>query len=218
MNLIKMVGLFLVDILFCKILNLDLLDISVKYWVCQLMRVVCLCDMFLIYVFGGKLFVNWIVVNILYLKEGKMVVYCRYQLIQYFENGKYNDYFYFVESDKFREWVNVSKEFICIQCYNVFNNVIYINFYYVMNFFYSKFDVEVFLEIRILNVLLVGVDFVLRMNYIWYMKKIQQVMLKLGVLEFVGYNKVVDNIFVNFVFLLVGKFVEELLWNEKICY
>lgn len=43
-------------------------------------------------------------------------------------------------------------------------------------------------------------------------------MLKLGVLEFVGYNKVVDNIFVNFVFLLVGKFVEELLWNENICY
>lgn len=43
-------------------------------------------------------------------------------------------------------------------------------------------------------------------------------MLKLGVLEFVGYNKVVDNMFVNFVFLLVGKFVEKLLWNEKICY
>lgn len=213
-----MVGLFLVDILFCKILNLDLLDISVRYWVCQLMRVVCLCDLFLIYVFGGKLFVNWIVVNILYLNEGKMVVYCRYQLIQYFENGKYNDYFYFVESDKFREWVNVSEEFICIQCYNVFNNVIYINFYYVINYFYSKIDVEVFLERRILNVLLVGVDFVLRMNYICYMKKIWQVMFKLGVLEFVGYNKVVDNMFVNFVFLLVGKFVEELLWNEKICY
>lgn len=209
-------GPFLVDTPYCKIPNLDPLDISVRHWVRQPMRVACPRDLSLTYVFGGKLFVNWTAVNISYSNEGKMVAYCRYQSIRHPENGKHNDYSYSVESDKFREWVNVSEEFIRTQCYNASNNVIYTNFHYVINHLYSKTDVEVPPERRTPNVLLVGVDSVSRMNYIRYMKKTRQVMLKLGALEFVGYNKVADNTFVNLVPLLAGKFAEELPWNEKI--
>lgn len=215
-NFTNMAGPFLVDTPYCKIPNLDPLDISVRHWVRQPMRVVCPRDLSLTYVFGGKLFVNWTAVNISYSKEGKMVSYCRYQSIEHPENEKHNDYSYSVESDQFREWVNVSEEFIRVQCYNASNHVIYTNFHYVINPLYSKISVEVPTETRTPNVLLVGVDSVSRMNYLRYMKKIRQVMLKLEALEFVGYNKVADNTFVNLVPLLAGKFAKELPWNENI--
>lgn len=53
-NFTNMAGPFLVDTPYCKIPNLDPLDISVRHWVRQPMRVVCPRDLSLTYVFGGK--------------------------------------------------------------------------------------------------------------------------------------------------------------------
>ena len=63
---------------------------------------------------------------------------------------------------------------------------------------------------------MVGVDSVSRNNMIRYMPKTRDYLLnKMSAIEFLGYNKVADNTFLNIVPMTTGKFVHELPWNSS---
>lgn len=203
---------FLVDTPSCRIPNLDPLDISVRHWIPKPRKIICPRD--LSYTFGshGKVFVNWTAVNI---SNSGNFSHCTHQSIRHTENGKHNDITYSTESKKFRDSIKVSGEFVRVQCYNSTNAVIYTNFHYIylpQNDTYTKVNFDDLSP----SILMVGIDSVSRMNYLRYMKRTRQLMLTMNALEFLGYNKVADNTFVNLVPLLSGKFSEQLPWNENI--
>ncbi|XP_061188854.1 uncharacterized protein LOC133197031 [Saccostrea echinata] len=174
------------------------------------------------YTFGshGNVFVNWTVVNISLKTDGGNLSYCTYQTINHTEGAKHNEFTYSKESERFRDFIKVDGEFVRVRCYNSSNSIIYTNFHY---FFLPHNNTESRIscennKVKNLkpNVLMVGIDSLSRINYIRYLKKSRQMMLSMGAVEFVGYNKVADNTFVNLVPVLAGKFAEELPWNENI--
>ncbi|XP_029649326.1 uncharacterized protein LOC115223036 isoform X2 [Octopus sinensis] len=66
------------------------------------------------------------------------------------------------------------------------------------------------------NILLVGIDSMSRLNFLRQMQMTHRYILKLGAIGMLGYNKVADNTFVNLIPLLTGKYLEELPWNETL--
>lgn len=205
---------FLVDTPACRIPDLDPMDISVRHWAVRPMGVACPRDLSLTYVVGETIVVNRTAAAVSLQKEEGKLEYCRYQTIHHPENGKHNEYTYSVPSERFTASVKVNREFIRVQCYNSSNSVIYTNFHYVT--IPLHFDLHVPGQTSAPSVLMLGLDSVSRMNYLRYMQETQRLMTRLGALEFVGYNKVADNTFVNLVPLLAGKFAEDLPWNENI--
>lgn len=73
-------------------------------------------------------------------------------------------------------------------------------------------------EVKVkLNVLLVGVDSMSRLNFMRQMSRTRSYLLEtMGAFDMAGYNKVADNTFVNLVPILAGKYVEDLPWNETL--
>jgi hypothetical protein len=203
---------FLVDTPFCRIPGLDPWDISVRHWIPKPRQIICPRD--LSYTFGlhGKIFINWTAVNI---SHSGHFSHCTYQTIRHTENGKHDDITYSTESKKFRDSIKVSGEFVRVRCYNSTNDVIYTNFHYFylpQNNTHAKVNFDVLPP----SILMVGIDSLSRMNYLRYMKRTRHFMLSMNAQEFLGYNKVADNTFVNLVPLLSGKFAEKLPWNENI--
>ncbi|XP_076101162.1 uncharacterized protein LOC143070945 [Mytilus galloprovincialis] len=70
---------------------------------------------------------------------------------------------------------------------------------------------------RHLSILMMGVDSISRNNMIRYMPKTRHFLHEnLSALDFLGYNKVADNTFLNIVPMTTGKFVHELPWNTSL--
>ncbi|CAI9738134.1 XP_029649278.2uncharacterized protein LOC115222996 [Octopus vulgaris] len=67
-----------------------------------------------------------------------------------------------------------------------------------------------------LNVLLIGIDSVSRLNFIRQMPLTRQFLLSHGAIEMLGYNKVGDNTFPNMIPFLTGKYLEELPESKKL--
>ncbi|GAB1606921.1 uncharacterized protein LOC115223036 isoform X2, partial [Argonauta hians] len=67
-----------------------------------------------------------------------------------------------------------------------------------------------------INILLIGMDSMSRLNFLRQMKMTHEYILKMDAIEMLGYNKVADNTFVNLVPLLTGKYLEDLPWNETL--
>uniref|UniRef100_A0A0L8FM57 Uncharacterized protein n=2 Tax=Octopus bimaculoides TaxID=37653 RepID=A0A0L8FM57_OCTBM len=140
---------------------------------------------------------------------------------------------YMDESLQFKSDVNISHEFITVQCFNRDNDIIYTNFHafvqrnesllekkkptYTLEHKISKHPMKntILTNKLSLNILLIGVDSVSRLNFIRQMPLTRQFLLKHGAFEMFGYNKVADNTFPNMVPFLTGQYVEDLLEPSK---
>ena len=73
-------------------------------------------------------------------------------------------------------------------------------------------------EVKVkMNVLMIGVDSMSRLNFMRQMSRTRSYLLeKFGAFDMSGYNKVADNTFVNLVPILIGRYVEDLPWNETL--
>uniref|UniRef100_A0A0L8I6Q3 Uncharacterized protein n=2 Tax=Octopus bimaculoides TaxID=37653 RepID=A0A0L8I6Q3_OCTBM len=142
---------------------------------------------------------------------------------------------YMNESLQFKEDVNISHEFIKVQCFDRDNKKIYVNFHAFVqmkelphadrsnntydNAIISSDDSvknshstnSVDKENKLsLNVLLIGVDSVSRLNFIRQMSLTRRFLLDHGAIEMLGYNKVADNTYSNMIPFLTGKYEDEL--------
>ena len=127
--------------------------------------------------------------------------------------------------ERFDTDIEMKDEFIRIYCYSRSDGIISTTFH---SFILPKEDVErrCHLKLRnhlkrvrpkeLLNVQMIGVDSVSRLNFMRQMPKTRSFLLnELNAVEMLGYNKVADNTFVNIVPMLAGRFAEELPWNES---
>ena len=164
---------------------------------------------------------NWTVINEHYKGDFK---YCKYQPIIRGPNGT-DFYFTYGPFEKsFSSDVQAKHEFIRVYCYSNSHGKIYTNFHSII---IPKSDVQMQCDKKFrhyrkrhapkekLNVMMIGVDSVSRLNLMRQMPKTRQYLLEtLGAIEMLGYTKVADNTFVNIVPMTTGKYVEELPWNE----
>nr|KAG5692201.1 hypothetical protein BaRGS_008747 [Batillaria attramentaria] len=121
--------------------------------------------------------------------------------------------------ESFDHDIEVQDEFMRIYCYSMSEGVISTTFH---AFILPKEDLERRCHQRlkkhlrrnnpreILNVQMVGVDSVSRLNFMRQMPRTREFLLnELNAVEMLGYNKVADNTFVNIVPMMTGRFVEE---------
>lgn len=216
---------FLVDTNTCKIPSFSPFDVSTI----QFLRPgkTISCNKFLPYTYedGTKLCVNWTAI-----KQSRHINTfrnCRYQPIirpykaehhNYFDYGKY--------SDEFTDFIDVPYEFVRVRCFNENNGIIYTNYH---QFIFKQYDNEKRKSIEFkkhrssvtetLNVLMIGVDAISRLNFERYMRKTKEFLHEqLQAFDMLGYNKVADNTFVNIVPMTLGKFLEEVPWNESLSH
>ncbi|XP_061179332.1 uncharacterized protein LOC133187952 [Saccostrea echinata] len=179
----------------------------------------------IIYENGQRLSVNWTAVKL--SNVSSTFAYCTYKPISrpavvtdhnYFEYGQ--------ESVRFTESIDVADEFIRVQCYNSSHEVVFQSFH---QFVLLKEEVEMrcnkaFKEHlhnktvkETMNVILLGIDSVSRLQSIRSLKRTRAYLLDvLGAVELTLYNKVADNTFVNIVPMTLGKFIEEMPYNESV--
>ena len=212
---------FLVETKVCMIPDLDPFDESVIDFVHRKEKITCSGKTSITYVDGTILRINRTFIK--HELSGEFS-HCRYQAIL---RNKFDSDFtvtYSEMSEKFESDVEIKDEFIRIYCYSYSGGVMSTNFH---AFILPKIDVDTrchsrirqhalhFRPAEIINVLMIGVDSVSRLNFIRQMPRTRQFLLEeLNAVEMLGYNKVADNTFVNIVPMLAGKFVEELPWNE----
>ncbi|XP_029649278.2 uncharacterized protein LOC115222996 [Octopus sinensis] len=227
---------FLVDSKMCRIPNIDPFDISVrKYFSISKWRP---CP--------GKASLTYQEDNV--LRINKAVIIQRYKnnfhsckVYPIVRNDTDDDHVdYLKESLLFKSDVNITDEFIRVQCFNRNNKTIYTNFHAFVQMkelrpkdtkpyntgydgIYSSkdsmknIDFSNFAENKLsLNVLLIGIDSVSRLNFIRQMPLTRQFLLKHGAIEMLGYNKVGDNTFPNIIPFLTGKYLEELPESKKL--
>ncbi|GAB1599593.1 uncharacterized protein LOC115222734, partial [Argonauta hians] len=138
-------------------------------------------------------------------------------------------------SASFETETTILHDYIKLKCYDKKNKVIYTNYYAfiqrkktlafnnnnVLNRTESKPSLN-YIPVRNnthknMNVLLVGVDSISRLNSIRQLSKTRRFLLdKKNTVEMLGYNKVADNTLVNVVPLLCGKYLKDLPWNETL--
>lgn len=213
---------FLVDTPACKIPDLDPFDPSIADGVRRKGRISCLGRPSVTYVDGTILRINRT-----YIEEELKgdFSHCRYQTVA--RAGLQSD-FAFAYSDLGEEFdadIEVKDEFIRIYCYSNSDGVISTTFH---AFVLPREEVETRCHLRLknhvrrfgpretLSVQMIGVDSVSRLNFMRQMPRTRDFLLReLRAVEMLGYNKVADNTFVNIVPMMVGRFVEELPWNES---
>ncbi|XP_067948485.1 uncharacterized protein [Watersipora subatra] len=124
---------------------------------------------------------------------------------------------------KFKDRAVIKKPFIKVYCYSSNNSLIYQNLHATTpTKNYLKHLKENLLirhkrmgYLERLNVLMVGLDSVSRLNfYRQFPKTLSVLKERLSAYELYGYNKVRDNTFINLVPMFLGKYVEETDWNE----
>ncbi|XP_052676584.1 uncharacterized protein LOC128157947 [Crassostrea angulata] len=215
---------YLVDTSACKIPKIDPFDPSIaKFIKSQREPLLCNRRPSLTYENGTKLHINWTAVN--QIKWNGQFGYCKIQPIYRPPNNHDHNYFTYLPSEKFNATIEMRHEFARVICFDRNHRKIHKNFH---QFILPKSDVDdrcslAFNEHRTssnieetLSVVMIGVDSVSRLNSQRYMKRMRNYLLKeLGAFEMTGYNKVADNTFVNIVPMTMGKFLEEVPWNES---
>ncbi|ESO93704.1 hypothetical protein LOTGIDRAFT_153160 [Lottia gigantea] len=129
------------------------------------------------------------------------------------------------EAVNFTSDIEVKDEFLSISCFTKESTEpFYKNFH---AFLISKtdaikklkknFEAEKARSKEHLNVVMIGIDSLSRLNHMRSMPKARDYLLNnLSAIELKGYTKVADNTFVNVVPLTTGRFLEELPWNETL--
>jgi hypothetical protein len=214
-----------VDTTACKIPNIDPFDLSVAQFI-KPQQAPILCNKRPSFTFenGTKLHINWTAVS--QSRWSEEFGYCKYQPIYRPPDNHDNNYFTYLEiSDEFNDTIDMKHEFVRVMCYNSNHGKLYTNFH---QFILPKQEVNercslAFVQHKnspyvkeTLNVVMIGVDSISRLNSQRYLKRMRAYLLEeLGAFEMTGYNKVADNTFVNIVPMTMGKFLEEVPWNES---
>ena len=209
----------LVDTEGCKIPKLDPFDSSINLYLIRGSELKCDVEKDITYTNGRQIFINWSVAR--KLQPG--LQYCKYDVIWRPSNEEENhDFFSFInESKPFTTNVTINNEFIRVRCFDNNEVLLHTN---VFSSVHKKPDVEKRCADNYrkqqnnahLSIMMVGVDSVSRNNMIRYMPKTRDYLLnKMSAIEFLGYNKVADNTFLNIVPMTTGKFVHELPWNSS---
>lgn len=210
---------YLVDTPTCKIPNVSPYDTSIVHLLQPGQKIVCNKYTNLTYSHNNVLFIN--VSSVM-----DKFSHCIYQPInrpQFVTDHNY--YRYGAVSKQFKTNIRVKESFIRVRCYNKGTGLMYTNFHsFIQNnnirdqrkrklFNTHKSRAE---NTDQLSVTMVGVDSVSRLNFMRYMKRTRSVLLgDLGAVDLQGYNKVADNTFVNIVPMTMGKFLEDIPWNES---
>ena len=209
----------LVDTEGCKIPKLDPFDSSINLYLIRGSELKCDVEKDITYANGRQIFINWSVAR--KLQPG--LQYCKYDVIWRPSNEETNhDFFSFInESKPFTTNVTINNEFIRVRCFDNNNVLLHTN---VFSSVHRKLDVEKRCADNYrkqqnndhLSIMMVGVDSVSRNNMIRYMPKTRDYLLNnMSAIEFLGYNKVADNTFLNIVPMTTGKFVHELPWSSS---
>lgn len=214
---------FLVDTPTCKIPLFSPFDVSVIQFLKPGKKISC--DKYLAYTYedGTKLRINR--TAIYQSRHRETFKYCRYQaIIRPYEADHHNYYDYGEYSDKFKTFIEIPYEFVRVRCFNKAHGKIYTNYH---QFIFKKDDIEKRKTIAFekhrssvtetLNVVMLGVDSISRLNFQRYLRKTNTFLMNnLQAFDMMGYNKVADNTFVNIVPMTLGKFLEEVPWNESL--
>ncbi len=213
-------GRFLVDTPGCKIPDVDPFDSSIRHLIMKSNELHCNGTPAITYVEKDMLRINRTALRLHYREE---LENCLYQSIHRSPEPTDDLYFYGNESRLFQTDVHIPEDFIRVACYGSQGSLLYTNFHALIH---RKRDVERRCRTRTkqshgrdkrrLNVIIVGVDSVSRLNLVRQMPKSRRFLLQnLSAVELLGYNKVADNTYVNLVPMFAGKYVHELPWEES---
>ncbi len=214
---------FLVNTPGCQIPDVDPFDTTVRHLISRTSPISCNATPAMTYIDRDYLRIN---ITALQLYYGGDLENCLYQNILRPEEQLSDDlYKYGNETVWFSKDIQVKSEYIRVACYSKQTDLIYTNFH---AFVLPKPGVEKKCDQRYrtfiqeknpsetLNLLVIGVDSVSRLNFMRQMPKTRRFLVHdLGAIELKGYNKVADNTYVNLVPMFAGKFVEELPWDES---
>ncbi|ESO93710.1 hypothetical protein LOTGIDRAFT_93092, partial [Lottia gigantea] len=213
---------FLVNAPACRIPDIDPFDTSVEEHIRMTKRIRCTGKPSITYQEQTMLRLNWTVINGYYKGDFSE---CNYQGIRRGSQMSDKHFIYTELSPPFHADINMTEEFIRVYCFSRSAGKIYTNFH---SFIIPKPDRVEGLRRRLqkhlfdhqpkelLNVIMIGLDSVSRLNHIRSMPLTRTFLLKnLSAVELQGYTKVADNTFVNVVPMTTGKFVEELPWDEN---
>ena len=216
---------FLVDMPSCKIPKIDPYDNSIVNIVRKTGNRVCPRNASLTYDVKNILYVNWTAA-----KEPPYngnIMYCTYTpLYRPRYEPTHKDYLrYLDESEPFNDSVTISHDFVRANCYDTSDAMVYTNFHAFIprnqsaRAVYKDRFIRHAVRNKIterLNVMMIGIDSVSRLSFLRQMVKTRQFLTKtLGAYDMMGYNKVADNTFVNIVPMTLGKYVEEMPWDES---
>ncbi|KAK6172784.1 hypothetical protein SNE40_016375 [Patella caerulea] len=211
---------FLVDTEVCHIPNVDPFDLSINTLVNDKNFIKCSNVTSLSFQDDQGLGLNICVINTKYKIQ---FFYCEYHGINRGNNMDDNKYQYTPNGTIFKKDIVVTEQFIRVKCYDKSHSVIYSNYHAFilqqptrLQQLKTRFSKEENKPRETLNVVMIGVDSVLRLNLIRNMPKTRDYLLRhLDAIELQGYNKEADNNFINIVPKATGCFAEELPWNEQ---
>ena len=200
----------LVDTQGCQIPNLDPFDISIHHLVSPGIPIVCDDTPPLTYLEKDVLRINR---TLLKLYETELDS-CLFEEI-YRGSSSDNDFTY-VNETWFTSDVIVKGEFLRVVCYDKHGGTISTDFHARIipkkAPFVRKKNTKSSTK---LNVLLVGMDSVSRLNYVRQMPKTRAYLNEqMQAKELLGFNKLADNTFVNLVPMFAGKFLHQLEYDE----
>ncbi|XP_062621920.1 uncharacterized protein LOC134283484 [Saccostrea cucullata] len=207
----------------CKIPKLDVYNPGIRYKIGEI-ELKCKNKASFTFENGHRLEINWTAVRL--SNVSSTFSSCTYQpIIRPVSVPNHNFFQYGPESAQFYLSVNISDEFIRVKCFDKTNTVIYTNFH---QFVFQKPDVErrcnkAFKEHsgnpaikEKLNVILLGTDSISRLQSVRSLKRTRAYLHEvLEAFELTMYNKIGDNTFPNIAALTLGKFVEEIPYNES---
>ena len=216
---------FLVDMPFCKIPKIDPYDKSIFHIVRKTGTRSCPKNASLTYDVKNVLYVNWTAIKA--PPYNGDIMHCTYTpLYRPKYSATHKDFLrYLEESEPFNDSITISHDFVKVQCYDFDDNVKYINFHAFIprnqtaKIVYKERFIRHAVNNKIterLNVIMIGIDSVSRLSFLRQMLKTQEFLTKtLGAADMMGYNKVADNTFVNIVPMTLGRYVEEMPWDES---
>ncbi|XP_074650552.1 uncharacterized protein LOC141905547 [Tubulanus polymorphus] len=213
---------FLVNTPGCKIPDIDPFDRSISRHIMKTDPMKCETDPPITYVDGAWLRFNWTAT----LNYNSTLHHCFVEsIIRGGDEMSDNMFQYELDPRQIRNDTFISADFIRIACYSTSGDIMYVNFHaFVQKRIHMDerctTQFEKFVSSQkpkeTLNILAIGVDAMSRLNFIRQMPKTRKFLLEnMDGYELNGYNKVADNTFVNMVPMFVGKFVEELPWDES---
>ena len=216
---------FLVDMPSCKIPKIDPYDKSIYHIVRKTGSRVCSSTVALTYDMKDILYVNWTAAEA--PPYNGDILYCTYiPLFRPKYAPTHKDFLrYLPESEPFNDSITISHDFVKVYCYDTNDTVAYVNFHSFIprNITVEKINKEKFVRHAVnnkiterLNVMMIGIDSVSRLSFLRQMVKTRKFLTEtLGAVDMMGYNKVADNTFVNIVPMTLGKYVQEMPWNES---
>ncbi|CAC5410839.1 unnamed protein product [Mytilus coruscus] len=214
-------SLLLVNTAGCKIMKLDPFDMSIRSFFPTHSVFTCRENEDIVYVKHNTIFINWNFAQ----DRNPTLKYCKYDVIwrPINTNTDHNFFRFINESKPFTDNQTIHDDFIRVRCFDNYNHVVYRN---AFSFVHLKKKaerrcIENFKKHshnrRHLSILMIGVDSISRNNMIRYMPKTRHFLYKnLSALDYLGYNKVADNTFLNMVPMTTGKFVHELPLNTSL--